>query len=345
VDELTAPTEGFFNADGIGLHYLDWGGDGAAMILLPGLGGTANIYGSLAPRLAERFRVASLTRRAHGQSDRPDGGYDIDTLVEDIRRFLDHLGIDRAILVGHSWAGIEIPLFATKYPDRLAAAIYLDGVHVLLEPRPDPAQDPALAVLETQPRPADVLSEDAYIAFIKRARPDLAGIWCDAIEADQREYTRSLVRYGPARAIAAKMDEGLGPHRMPDYAAVRVPQLAFVLGGTTHPFLAGNASAELRRAANTYYIEHFRPWLQRRTDLFRQSVPGATVIELDTSNHTIFIARERETITAISDFVGSESEATTSSRRQPHPSPLIDPQRAQVDHPKHDRPRLPHGDR
>jgi hypothetical protein len=75
---------------------------------------------------------------------------------------------------------------------------------------PDTAQDPVWKVLETEPLPDDLVSVDAYLAFIKRSRPDLASIWCDAVKADRREYVRALTRHGPATAIVAKMEEGLG---------------------------------------------------------------------------------------------------------------------------------------
>jgi pimeloyl-ACP methyl ester carboxylesterase len=297
-------SEGFFDSDDVRLHYIDWGGSGRNIVLLSGLGGTARLFGSIAPRLRERFRVAALTRRGHGRSDRPDSGYDLDTLVEDIRRFLDFLRIDRTTLVGHSWAGIEIPRFATRYADAVDAVIYLDGLHVLLEPELDLADDPVLSLLETEPGADDLASRESYLAFIKRSRPDLASIWCDAVEADRIEYIRALVRHGPATAIMAKMRAGLGSHGTPSYGEVAAPSLALVLGGTTHPFLPPGAPKDLEVAANAYYRDHFVPRIKRRTELFREAVPDATIIELDTSNHTIFIAKEDETVEAILEFLG-----------------------------------------
>ncbi len=79
-------TENFFDSDGIRLHYIDYGGEGPPLVLLAGLGGTAQLFRGLAPRLAGRFRVTALTRRGHGRSERPETGYELDTLVEDIRR-------------------------------------------------------------------------------------------------------------------------------------------------------------------------------------------------------------------------------------------------------------------
>ena len=37
-------------------------------------------------------------------------------------------------------------------------------------------------------------------------------------------------------------------------------------------------------------------WLQGRTDLFHEAAPSARIVELDTSNHTIFVAKEDETV-------------------------------------------------
>src|SRR5687767_11153939 len=98
----------FITVSGVRLHYLDWGGAGETMLFLHGLGDTAHIYDLLAPKFTNEFRVLGLTRRGHGQSDKPETGYDTATLVEDIRQFLDALTIRRVILVGHSLAGDEL---------------------------------------------------------------------------------------------------------------------------------------------------------------------------------------------------------------------------------------------
>ncbi len=303
------PREGFVDSGGIKLHYIDWGGSGRPLVLLAGLGGTAHLFRSLAPKLADRFRVVGLTRRGHGRSDRPDGGYDLETLVVDIQRFLDACEIERAILVGHSFAGLEMPLFAIRHPERVEAIVYLDGLNVNLQPAPDPAEDPVWTILETTPSDADLVSLEAYLAYRKRSRPDLASIWCEAIEADQLEDMTIDGAHDPAAArarslkIGPKLYDGLGQHRDPDYGAVSAPMMAIVLAGKSHPLMPPDASDELRRAANAYWVDKFFPWIQRRTKMFRDAVPGATLIDLDTSNHTIFIAKEAETVQAIFEFL------------------------------------------
>ena len=117
-----------YNVNGIRLHYLDWGGDGPTLIFLTGMGSSAYIFDRFAPRFNDKFRVLALTRRGHGDFDYPETGYDADTLTEDICQFMDSLNVEKAILAGHSLAGVELTHFAATYPDRVEKLIYLDAL-------------------------------------------------------------------------------------------------------------------------------------------------------------------------------------------------------------------------
>jgi pimeloyl-ACP methyl ester carboxylesterase len=117
--------EKFVKVNGVSLEILDWGGQGEALVFLAGLGNTAHIFDDLAPQFTNHFHVLGLTRRGYGQSGKPEAGYDINTLVDDFRQFLDAMGIQRAILVGHSFAGGEMTRFAELYPDRVDKLVYL----------------------------------------------------------------------------------------------------------------------------------------------------------------------------------------------------------------------------
>src|SRR4051812_22060568 len=75
---------GFVSVDGVKLHYLDWGGKGKVLLFLAGLGNSAHIFDDIAPKFTGRFHVLALTRRGHGQSDKPATGYDLPTLTDDI---------------------------------------------------------------------------------------------------------------------------------------------------------------------------------------------------------------------------------------------------------------------
>jgi len=117
----------FVKVNEIRLHYLDWGGEGPALVFLTGMTCSAYICNSLAPRFAAKFHVLALDRRGHGDSDYPEIGYD--PLTEDLRQFLDALKIDQAILVGHSMSHIELSRFAVLYPERLLKLVFLDAAY------------------------------------------------------------------------------------------------------------------------------------------------------------------------------------------------------------------------
>ncbi len=158
----------FVTVNGVRLHYLDWGGQGEPLLFLHGMFGSAHVFDSLAPLFTDRFRVLGLTRRGHGQSDKPDTGYDTATLVEDIKQFLDVMKIKRVNLVGHSMAGTELTRFASLYPNRVGKLVYLDsGYDYAVIPEAE-AKDP---IGNLKRNPQNKL-QVAFFESITNARPD-----------------------------------------------------------------------------------------------------------------------------------------------------------------------------
>lgn len=124
------------NAD---LHFLDWGGNKQPLLLLAGLGDTAYIFTEFARQLTDNFHVIAMTRRGYGESDVTRDGYCISDRAEDIRGAMDAFKLPQAILVGHSAAGDELTAFATKYPQRIRALVYLDAAYDRGDPKtPEP---------------------------------------------------------------------------------------------------------------------------------------------------------------------------------------------------------------
>lgn len=115
--------------EGVRLHYLDWGGTGGTLLFIAGTGDTAHAFDALAPHFTDHFHVLALTRRGFGESDKPPTGYDIPTLTEDVRGFLDGRNIDQVDIVCHSAGGDEATLFASTYPQRTGKLIYLEAAY------------------------------------------------------------------------------------------------------------------------------------------------------------------------------------------------------------------------
>ncbi len=124
-----SPSNQFAKVNGVTLQYVDWGGRGDVILLLPGLGDDVHRFDTFAPRFTDRFHVIGFSRRGQGESEKPASGYEPGTLVEDIRAFLDAMHVERVDIIGHSIAGVEMTVFAAKYPSRVRHLVYLDAAY------------------------------------------------------------------------------------------------------------------------------------------------------------------------------------------------------------------------
>ncbi|MFN8511491.1 MAG: alpha/beta hydrolase [Thermomicrobiales bacterium] len=121
-----APLERDIQANGLRLHYLDWGGAGPPIVLLHGLRDQAHEWDPLAPALTPLGRVLALDQRGHGENDTPPGGYAPDDFAADLAAFCDALALDRPVIIGHSLGGRVAYHFAVAYPERLRALVLID---------------------------------------------------------------------------------------------------------------------------------------------------------------------------------------------------------------------------
>jgi len=158
---------------GVRIHYLDFGGSGPPLLLLPGIGNTAHAYDDFAPALTDRYHVYAMTRRGFGESSHPARGYDLARLVDDIRTVMDSLRLPRVDLVGHSFAGQEMTKLVRTYPGRVRRMVYLDGAfdnavvdsvaqEVFTAPMPYPTKAPIQA--------RDTATYRAYVAYVRATR-------------------------------------------------------------------------------------------------------------------------------------------------------------------------------
>ncbi len=110
--------------NGIDIYYEEHG-SGFPVVLTHGLGGSAGLWSSMAGALSDRNRVVTWDMRGHFRSEAPDdpSRYTQDIVVEDLRALCAHLGIERAVMGGHSLGGYTSLRFYEAYPDRVAALI------------------------------------------------------------------------------------------------------------------------------------------------------------------------------------------------------------------------------
>ena len=289
---MDSRTSGFVDSDGTRLHYLDWGGSGPAMVFLAGMASSAFIFDGFAPRFTDRFRVVGLTRRGHGDSDHPDDGYDAPTLIEDLRRFMDALGIREAILVGHSMANVELCGFCASYPRRVLKLVFLDSAYERSEMMALEEKNPLRLI--DRPRPKGAFSSvEAMMAYNKRILPHLLPIWGDAMEEDFRH----AVERAPDGTFTYKMNDGIAQALfvnltayVPEYDSLDVPVLSIfsIQDNFTHE-LPEYLTLEQRTAAIEFMETVMLPAQRTAIDRFRLAVPHAKIIEIRQGHHYCFI--------------------------------------------------------
>lgn len=114
---------------GMRFHYLDWNAASRPTLLfLHGARLTAHTWDVVCLALSQPFHCVALDARGHGDSDwAPDGNYSPDAHLSDVEALVEHLGLDRFVLVGMSMGGGTALGYAGRHSDRLQALVIVDA--------------------------------------------------------------------------------------------------------------------------------------------------------------------------------------------------------------------------
>ena len=173
---VNRPTEAWAEIGELRVRYLDWGGDGPPIMALHGLASSAHWYDIVAPMLRGQGRIIAPDQRGHGQTTQATSGYDWQTVSADIVGLMDHLEIDKAIVLGHSWGGNVAGNLAARFPDRVEKLVLIDGGFVGRRQQPGVTWES----FSERVRPRDVSGNREE--FLDRLRVQLAECWSDDLE-------------------------------------------------------------------------------------------------------------------------------------------------------------------
>ncbi len=295
---------------GIQLEVLDWGGAGRPLVFLSGLGNTAHVFDTFAPKFTGQYHVYGITRRGFGDSSSPvpDGeNYSSDRLGDDVLAVIDALKLHKPVLVGHSIAGEELSSIGTRHPEKVTGLIYLDaGFPYAFYDRAH--GDPLLDMLDTRDKIEQLLPSGGYpVGHKQTIQALLAGL--PQLEKDLQNQLKLLEAIEPPEttpdppsppgSVAVAIFKG--EHK---YTGIKVPCLA-IFAVPHDPNSNAIPSADPAHHAAAVAAD-----LERTTNVsnaFAAGVPSAQVIRLRNADHYVFRSNEAEVFRAMIDFLNKLS--------------------------------------
>ena len=230
---------GYVDVNGLHMYYEEYGApEGSPLVLLHGGILTIELsWAAVIPELATRHRVIGVEMQGHGRTADTDRVVTPAVLATDIVGLLDHLGIDRAHLMGHSFGAAVTLELAVSHPTRvrsvvpISATVRPEGMH---EDFSDPARMATSPLMPTQDD--FVAMKEAYARL--SPHPEHFDEWLGAVSAsaaDLRGWSDEQLAAitAPTLVVMGDRDFVTVEHGALMLKLIPGSQLA-VLPGTTH---------------------------------------------------------------------------------------------------------------
>ncbi|MGH8012099.1 MAG: alpha/beta fold hydrolase [Candidatus Binataceae bacterium] len=270
------PVDRFVDLSGLRLHFLDWGGEGAPIVILHATGFLGRIYQPIAQALTPIGHVYTLDQRGHGDSARPHPEtYEWDLTVRDLEDFMLATGLVHARALGHSAGATAMGALASRRPDLIARSVLVEPVIFEADDRADGSGGRPDELYErTLKRKRSFDSVEAMFENFKSKPPydtwrrDILRDYCEygtSPDADGRRVLKCLPETEAAIYGSARNFDGLGY-----LLRCAVPMLV-MFGAQTNTegvTLADKIRAPHRRVVIVPGTSHFMP--MERPDIVAQ---------------------------------------------------------------------------
>ncbi len=268
------------NVEDTELYYVEQGQGRGLLVMHGGLGLSHTYFRPYLDPLGERARVVYYDHRGHGRSGRPP----LDTvtheqLVEDAEALRRELGLERMVLLGHSYGGTLALMYALRYQEHLAGLIlcttypafdYPEIVRANADRLGTPEQLAALSAWEH----GEVSTDEEFARFWRTVLPLYFYRYDPAIG---RELDQDAIYSG---AIFNKAFSELTPeYNVVDrLGEIRVPTLVL---GSRHDWITPLAQSER----------------------IQRGIPGSQLVAFERSGHFPFIEERERFLGAVRDWL------------------------------------------
>jgi pimeloyl-ACP methyl ester carboxylesterase len=157
-------TSGYVDVNGLHLYY-ESHGTGSPLVLLHGGVMTIDLsFATLIPTLATTHQVIGVEMQGHGRTNDIDRALTPANMASDVLGLLDHLGIDRAHVLGHSFGAAAALELAVNHGDRVRSIVPMSGSVRIEGMHPDLMDPSKYATSDRMPTPDDFGSmREAYV--------------------------------------------------------------------------------------------------------------------------------------------------------------------------------------
>ncbi len=116
----------YANVDGIRMRYLDLG-QGEPVVLIHGFASALETWATVWPSLLADYRIIAMDLKGFGWTERPEGDYSPQAQAQLVLGLMDHLGVERAAVVAHSWGSSVALQMALAAPERVTRLALYDA--------------------------------------------------------------------------------------------------------------------------------------------------------------------------------------------------------------------------
>lgn len=240
------------------LSYVD-SGSGSVVLFIHGILGSQRQWEHLIDMMDDEHRMLLPDLFGHGDSAKPLGDYSLSAHAAAMRDLLDHLGIDRVTLVGHSLGGGIAMQFLYLFPERVERLVLVSSgglgreVNVLLRSATLPGAAQVLSVIASAPVLSRVEALGRGATRIGwRPGPDLEAVWRGFSSLGDVESRRAFL--ATTRAVIDFGGQSISAH---DHLKGALPVPTMIVWGSKDRMIPASHALSVEKEIPDCRIEIF----------------------------------------------------------------------------------------